>query len=118
MSWARAGAGGRSAPFARVLWGSGAPVRLAMIGAIRLYRATLSPLVGGRCRFHPSCSAYAEQAIGQAGAVRGVALAAWRILRCSPLSAGGIDLPPAGRRAGPTRPRAAGSPQGHEGVAA
>ncbi len=120
MSSARAREGGRSGRFllfARVLWVSGAPLRIAMIGAIRLYRATLSPLVGGRCRFHPSCSAYAEQAIGQVGAVRGAALAAWRILRCSPLSAGGIDLPPVGRHAGSTGPRAAG-PRAHEGIAA
>ena len=72
----------------------GAPFRLAMLGLIALYRATLGPLLAGRCRFHPSCSAYAAEAVRIHGAVRGGALAAWRLLRCSPLTAGGIDPVP------------------------
>ena len=77
------------------LWRAGAPVRLAELIVIRLYRLTLSPVFGGRCRFHPTCSEYAEQAVRELGAIHGSALAMWRILRCSPLSAGGVDYPPA-----------------------
>ena len=76
------------------MWWAGAPARALLIAAIRIYRVTLSGMLGGRCRFHPTCSEYAEQAIRSVGAVRGSALAAWRILRCSPLSAGGVDPAP------------------------
>ena len=76
------------------MWWAGAPARALLIAAIRVYRVTLCGMLGGRCRFHPSCSEYAEQAIRSVGAVRGSALAAWRILRCSPLSAGGVDPAP------------------------
>jgi len=72
----------------------GAPARFALIAAIRLYRATLSGLFGGQCRFHPSCSVYAEDAIRARGALVGSALAAWRILRCQPFGAGGLDPAP------------------------
>lgn len=77
------------------LWRAGAPVRLGELIVIRLYRLTLSAVFGGRCRFHPTCSEYAEQAVRELGAIRGSVLAMWRILRCSPLSAGGVDYPPA-----------------------
>ena len=73
---------------------AGAPVRFGELFAIRVYRLTLSGVVGGVCRFHPSCSQYAEQAVRELGALRGTVLALWRVLRCSPLSAGGIDYPP------------------------
>ena len=79
-------------------WRVGAPLRVAELFVIRLYRLTLSHAFGGRCRFHPSCSEYAEQAVRELGALRGSALAMWRILRCSPLTAGGVDYPPAGSR--------------------
>ena len=75
------------------LWVAGAPVRFAELALIRAYRFTLSGVVGGHCRFHPTCSEYAEIAVRELGAVRGSILAAWRVLRCSPLSAGGIDYP-------------------------
>lgn len=74
---------------------AGAPVRLAELTVIHVYRRTLSGLLGSRCRFYPSCSEYAEQAVRELGAFRGSLFAAWRILRCSPLSAGGVDRPPA-----------------------
>lgn len=70
---------------------AGAPVRVLEIGFIRLYRATLSGWLGGQCRFYPTCSHYAEDAIRERGAAKGTVLAAWRILRCNPFGAGGID---------------------------
>jgi hypothetical protein len=62
-----------------------------LIGLIRLYQLTLSPLLGRRCRFYPTCSAYAVEAIRKKGALRGAAMAFWRILRCNPLNDGGYD---------------------------
>jgi putative membrane protein insertion efficiency factor len=83
----------------RGLWIVGTPPRVALLAVVRIYRATLSGVLGGRCRFYPSCSSYAEQAIRELGAVRGLALTVWRVLRCSPLSRGGVDHPPrSGRR--------------------
>jgi putative membrane protein insertion efficiency factor len=82
----------------RVFWVTGWPARIALIWSIRLYRATLGTVLGGRCRFFPSCSAYAEQAIAEAGAIRGVPLSVWRVIRCSPLTSGGIDHPPTSGR--------------------
>ena len=76
------------------MWWAGAPLRVALLGLIAVYRLTLSGMLGGQCRFYPSCSAYAEQAIRNCGAVRGTALSVWRVLRCSPLSKGGVDHPP------------------------
>ena len=73
---------------------AGAPARLACVFAIHLYRWTVAGMLGGQCRFHPSCSAYAEEAIRDLGVVRGLPLAVWRVLRCSPLSKGGVDYPP------------------------
>ena len=75
----------------RVLWVAGAPLRAVLIGGIRLYRATLSGAYGPQCRFYPSCSHYAEDAIVMHGAARGSAMAAWRILRCQPFGRGGLD---------------------------
>lgn len=85
---------------ARWTWAAGAPARWALVALIRLYRLTLSGILGGQCRFHPSCSVYAEQVVRGQGAIRGVVLAAWRILRCQPFSPGGVDLPPPPRHAG------------------
>ena len=75
----------------RVVWMAGAPTRLFLVGLIRLYRVTLSGALGGQCRFHPTCSVYAEDAIRTHGAVRGVVLAAWRVVRCNPFGRGGVD---------------------------
>jgi putative membrane protein insertion efficiency factor len=83
-----------------VLWALGWPARSLLLALVAVYRVSLSPFLGGRCRFHPSCSAYAEEAIRTHGAAKGFALAAWRVLRCSPLSAGGIDPVPAHRTHG------------------
>ena len=63
---------------------------LAM-GFVRLYQAVLSPVVGGSCKYHPSCSHYALDALRKYGFVRGTAKATWRLLRCNPWSHGGVD---------------------------
>ena len=83
--------------FRLAVWYAGWPVRQLLLLPVRLYRVSLGYVVGGNCRFYPSCSAYAELAIERSGAVRGLALTIWRVLRCSPLSAGGVDEPPKGR---------------------
>jgi len=78
----------------RVVWIAGAPARAVLLSGIGLYRLTLSGMFGGQCRFYPSCSHYGEQAIRTHGALKGSALAAWRILRCNPFGKGGVDLVP------------------------
>lgn len=72
-----------------------------LIALIRAYRYLVSPLLGNNCRFHPSCSHYAQEAVAEHGAAKGLWLAARRIGRCHPWHEGGNDpVPPsAGRRA-------------------
>lgn len=65
-----------------------------LIGLIRVYQYCISPLFGARCRFTPSCSAYAREAVEQLGVVAGAWLAIKRILRCHPLCSGGYDPVP------------------------
>jgi uncharacterized protein len=78
-----------------MLWAAGAPFRALLIGLIKAYRVTLSGWLGGQCRFYPTCSHYAEEAIRVHGAMRGSAMAAWRIARCGPFTSGGVDhVPP------------------------
>lgn len=67
--------------------------RLALV-LVRAYRALVSPLLPPACRFVPSCSAYAEEAIAAHGLARGVVLAARRLVRCHPLGGHGLDLVP------------------------
>jgi uncharacterized protein len=64
--------------------------RLAVI-PVRLYQLLVSPLLGRRCKYHPSCSQYALEAFEEFGLVRGAVLAGWRLLRCNPWSHGGVD---------------------------
>jgi uncharacterized protein len=66
-----------------------------LVALIRVYQVVLSPMIGPRCRFYPSCSNYAIEAVRVHGALRGAGLAAWRVLRCNPFSNGGLDpVPP------------------------
>jgi hypothetical protein len=65
---------------------------------IRGYQIALSPFFGMHCRFHPTCSEYAREAIEAHGAIKGTGLALWRLLRCNPWCAGGIDEVPPKRR--------------------
>jgi putative membrane protein insertion efficiency factor len=83
-------------PWRRALWTAGAPARALLIAVIRLYRVSLSGWFGGECRFSPTCSEYALGAIASHGALKGTALAAWRITRCNPFGAGGMDPVPTG----------------------
>lgn len=65
------------------------------------YRRWISPAMPARCRFHPSCSAYALEAVASHGAPRGLGLAIWRLLRCHPFHPGGYDpVPPPRSRGG------------------
>lgn len=68
--------------------------RLAAVGVIRTYRWIISPLLGPACRFEPTCSHYAEQAIRRHGLIRGARLSLRRILRCHPLGESGFDPVP------------------------
>jgi uncharacterized protein len=63
---------------------------------IRLYQWTVSPLLGPRCRFYPSCSEYAHEAFGRFGVARGGWLAVKRVARCHPFHPGGLDPVPCG----------------------
>ena len=65
--------------------------REAVVAPIRAYQRVLSPALRPRCRFAPSCSDYAIQAVRDFGILRGLVLAGWRLMRCNPLSAGGLD---------------------------
>ncbi len=78
----------------RLTWIVGAPARALLLGLIRLYRMTLSGWLGGQCRFYPTCSHYAEDAIRTHGALKGSLLATWRVLRCNPFGKGGVDPVP------------------------
>jgi hypothetical protein len=70
--------------------------RAPLVGLLRAYRFAISPAIGPACRFEPSCSVYAEQAIVRFGVVRGSILALRRLLRCHPFARAGLDpVPPA-----------------------
>ena len=78
-----------------ILHGIGRVVQLVLVGLLRAYRFAISPLYGQVCRYHPTCSAYALEAVTRHGALRGTWLAARRVLRCHPWALGGYDpVPP------------------------
>jgi putative membrane protein insertion efficiency factor len=66
-------------------------LREVALSPVRLYRRVLSPALPKRCKYHPSCSAYALEAVRSYGVLRGAVLAGWRLLRCNPWSHGGFD---------------------------
>ena len=86
----------RSGPDARDL----SPAGWLLIGLLTGYRRFVSPLLGPRCRFYPSCSAYALEAVQLHGALRGSWLAVRRLSRCHPFHAGGLDPVPGSDRVG------------------
>ena len=67
--------------------------RIAVI-PIKIYQKYISPLKPPCCRYYPSCSSYALQAVEKHGIVKGVVLGSWRLLRCNPLAKGGVDYVP------------------------
>jgi uncharacterized protein len=67
-------------------------LRGLLVVPIRLYQRTISPGLPARCKYHPSCSQYAVEAVRRYGVLRGVVLAGWRVLRCNPWSHGGVDF--------------------------
>jgi putative membrane protein insertion efficiency factor len=66
-------------------------IRRLFVSPLRAYQRLLSPLFGARCKYYPSCSEYAAQAVEGFGILRGLVLAGWRLLRCNPWSHGGFD---------------------------
>lgn len=73
-------------------------LRWLLLGLIRAYQLTISPILPPSCRFHPSCSAYGYRSISVHGSAKGLVLAVWRLLRCNPWNKGGLDpVPERGR---------------------
>jgi hypothetical protein len=66
-------------------------IRALLVLPIRVYQRLVSPAIGPHCRYYPSCSEYAAQAVQRYGILRGLVLAGWRLLRCNPWSHGGFD---------------------------
>ena len=85
------------------------PLRRAATAPIRAYQRFISPAYPRRCKYEPTCSAYAAQAIREFGILRGSVLAVWRLLRCNPFSHGGFD-PVAGQRLFSSAPSATPEP--------
>ena len=67
-------------------------MRFILILPIKLYQRYISPLFAPRCKYYPSCSTYAELAITEFG-IKGLFMSGWRLIRCNPLSHGGVDYP-------------------------
>lgn len=93
----------RQGPLARawgLLWvrGLGRLLALVLVAPIKLYQVAVSPALPASCKYHPSCSRYAERALLAHGPFKGLALGTWRLARCNPWSKGGVDpVPDRGR---------------------
>ena len=74
--------------------GRGGLAASALLTMVKIYRACLSPILGGQCRFIPTCSNSFAEAVAEHGALRGGIMGAWRVLRCNPLCTGGYDPVP------------------------
>lgn len=93
------------------------PLRYLLIGFLRAYRLLISPLYGQVCRYHPSCSAYALDAVTAHGSLRGTWLAGRRLARCHPWAAGGYDpVPPRKTSTQTSRSSAGTSPSPQQGA--
>ena len=80
-------------------------IRALVIAPIRFYQRVVSPALPRHCKYEPTCSHYAVEAIGDFGILRGLVLASWRLLRCNPFSHGGFDPVCEQRLFRPTRPQ-------------
>ena len=80
-----------SATVSRFTHGLEALATTLVAAPVRFYRRFVSPALPARCKYHPSCSAYALEALRELGPVRGTIVAAWRLARCNPWSNGGYD---------------------------
>jgi len=89
--------------------GPGLPARVG-IALVRFYQRFLSGLKPPTCRYYPSCSEYAAQAVARRGLLRGLLFAAWRVLRCHPFSPGGYDPGPWAREPGEDLQAVSGQP--------
>ncbi len=67
-------------------------MRSILLAPVRVYQRAISPALPQRCKYHPSCSQYAVDAVRGFGILRGLVLAGWRLLRCNPWSHGGVDF--------------------------
>ncbi len=86
-------------------------MKYVLIGLLKAYRFAISPLYGQVCRYHPTCSAYALEAVQTHGAMRGTWLAMRRVARCHPWAAGGLDpVPPPKNRRSSTPPPSLATP--------
>jgi len=77
------------------------PLRLLLIGLLKAYRFAISPLYGQVCRYHPTCSAYALEAVTVHGGIKGSWLAVRRLARCHPWAPGGYDPVPGKKKGAP-----------------
>lgn len=89
-----------AAPVPETTERTGNPLTAVLVGAVRAYQLVVSPWIAPRCKYYPSCSAYAVTALRVHGPWRGTWLAVWRLLRCNPWSLGGVDHVPPRRRPG------------------
>lgn len=82
----------------------------AALGLLRIYQVVVSPVLPVQCKYHPTCSAYAVEAIRSVGILKGIVLAGWRLLRCNPWSLGGVDRVEAQRLFRPPSDRTSSTP--------
>jgi putative membrane protein insertion efficiency factor len=75
-------------------------MKRVLLALIRFYKGAISPYLGRCCRFTPTCSEYAAEAIARYGALKGLGMAVWRVLRCNPFCKGGYDPVPYRRHGG------------------
>ena len=93
--------------------GSRSLAQRCLLALIRAYQVMFAPMYSGSCRFVPSCSSYAAEAIGRFGALRGSRLAIGRLMRCHPLGGHGLDPAPSDLHGLRRRPTRAACPHGH-----
>ncbi len=83
----------------RAVWSAtlGRLLTVILIAIIRGYQIFLSPVLGARCRYYPSCSSFGLGALTQHGPIKATLLTLWRVLRCNPWTPGGVDFVPSGK---------------------